>query len=583
VFAAECLTAARRWQFYAGRSLLIASVLAGLVIVRLTRFRDRSFTTIEEYAAVGAALVNAIMAVELVLAIVVVPAAAAGVVCQDKMRGGLTLMMVTDLSDAEIVLGKLASRLVTILGIVCCGLPVLAIMTSLGGVDPLGIVASSAVIVAVAVLGVSLALTFSVWATKPHEALMATYAVYAIWLLALLAWQETARGAGTPDLLYVTNPFWLLFGAHWSRGSVPFLECGAFLIGALAVSALLALVSTWRIRAVAIRQAGRPAHFSPSRRRLRISGFLGWSDATTLLEQDPILWRELHRLQPAGWGRALWKLYAALSAIFTLLAIFGNNHIAPGVAGFTVSIGLLMVSVTSSTVLAEERAHGSLDVLMTTPLSTRAIAIGKWRGAYRIIPWLAILPGALSLATAWMRDLGLMAIPWAALTASLVLAYGAVSTSVSLFTAAWQPKLGRAVGFSVAANLSATVIWPTIMLMTTRTGPDDVAFLWVSPFFGMYLPLSWTTWRNPGSYSGLAFAVLVWVGLTGVAAYVILRATVMSFDRLLGRMPETSDWSGDSARRRAGSRMGPERPKSSGAPAGGYGVRVTTTASSRTT
>jgi hypothetical protein len=44
----------------------------------------------------------------------------------------LTLMMVTDLSDAEIVLGKLASRLVAILGIVACGLPALAILTSLG-------------------------------------------------------------------------------------------------------------------------------------------------------------------------------------------------------------------------------------------------------------------------------------------------------------------------------------------------------------------------------------------------------------------------------------------------------------------
>ena len=138
------------------------------------------------------------MAVELVLAIVVVPAVTAGAICQDKMQGGLTLMMVTDLSDAEIVLGKLASRLVTVLGVVACGLPVLAIMTSLGGVDPIAIVAGSMVIVGVAVLGVSLSLTFSVWATKPHEALMATYAAYAVWLLTLLAWLETFRRSRRP-------------------------------------------------------------------------------------------------------------------------------------------------------------------------------------------------------------------------------------------------------------------------------------------------------------------------------------------------------------------------------------------------
>ena len=166
------------------------------------------------------------------------------------MRGGLTLMMVTDLSDAEIVLGKLASRLVTILGIVACGLPVLAILTSLGGVDPQAILAGSAVIVGVAVLGVSLALTFSVWATRPHEALMATYACYAVWLLALLAWVETARGfldswpystAPTPSgsSLDHAGP------AGRSRSS----SVMGFSVGCLAVSMVLAVISTLRIRA----------------------------------------------------------------------------------------------------------------------------------------------------------------------------------------------------------------------------------------------------------------------------------------------------------------------------------------------
>ena len=167
--------------------------------------------------------------------------------------------MVTDLSDAEIVLGKLASRLVTVAGVVACGLPVLAIMTALGGVDPMAIVSGSLAIVGMAVLGVSLSLVFSVWATKPHEALMATYATYAVWLLALLAWVETFRGPTTPDILYVTNPFWLLFGSRWSNGAAPILTGAGFLVGALAVSAVLAAISTWRIRSVTLRQAARPA------------------------------------------------------------------------------------------------------------------------------------------------------------------------------------------------------------------------------------------------------------------------------------------------------------------------------------
>src|SRR3954469_15859284 len=113
VFPLECLTTARRWQVYAGRALLVTSLLAGLILVWLTRFAGTAFSSFQALAVVGAAFFNAIMAVDLVRALVLVPAATAGAICQDKMRGGLTLMMVTDLSDAEIVLGKFASRLVT--------------------------------------------------------------------------------------------------------------------------------------------------------------------------------------------------------------------------------------------------------------------------------------------------------------------------------------------------------------------------------------------------------------------------------------------------------------------------------------
>jgi ABC-type transport system involved in multi-copper enzyme maturation permease subunit len=537
VFAVECVTTSRRWQVYAGRSLLVASVLAAMTLIWLTRFPGGQLTTIQENAAVGLALFDAIMAVELVLAIAIVPAAAAGAICQDKMRGGLTMMMVTDLSDAEIVLGKLALRLVTILGIVACGLPVLAILTSLGGVDPFAILAGSMVIVAVAVLGVSLALTFSVWATKPHEALMATYAAYAIWLLTLLAWLEIAGRSRTPGLLYLTNPFWLLFGAHWIQGNVPLLACLVFLVGSLAISMLLAVVSTRRIRAVTLRQEGRPARNALRQHRRGLSWFGQRAVSPTLLDNDPVFWRELLRRQPAGWGRAIWRIYGVISVIFTGLAIFTNIRIAPGTYAFIVSIGLLMVSVTSATSLAEERAHGSLDLLMTTPLTSQAILLGKWWGSFRAVPRLAVLPGLLALGSALMRGHGLEAFPFATLIVLLVVAYGAVITSLGLALATWQPRLGRAVGFSVAAFLTVTVVYPTIALVTMRLGPNDTVFLWVSPFFGMLIPMEWYV----SSYSDLdtyrCLVMTVWIGLTSAVAYAILQVTIASFDRVVGRMP----------------------------------------------
>ena len=42
-----------------------------------------------------------------------------------------------------------------------------------------------------------------------------------------------------------------------------------------------------------------------------------------------------------------------------------------------VTVGLLLVSVGAATSLAEERVRGSLDVLLTTPMSTRSILAGN--------------------------------------------------------------------------------------------------------------------------------------------------------------------------------------------------------------
>ena len=68
--------------------------------------------------------------------------------------------------------------------------------------------------------------------------------------------------------------------------------------------------------------------------------------------------------------------------------------------GLQVGAGLLLLSVSAATSLAEERQRGSLDVLMATPLSTRSIVLGKWWGAFRGVPPLTVLPVLLAAALA---------------------------------------------------------------------------------------------------------------------------------------------------------------------------------------
>ena len=66
------------------------------------------------------------------------------------------------------------------------------------------------------------------------------------------------------------------------------------------------------------------------------------------------------------------------------------------------------------------------------PASTRSIVLGKWWGAFRPVPKLAVLPGLIAFGVA-VANLGLIAgIFYGMLITALVLAYGAVVTSVGL-------------------------------------------------------------------------------------------------------------------------------------------------------
>ena len=175
VFVYEWLLMSRRWQVYAGRSLLVAVLLAGLVVVWSGEVAGKVQQTISDLATVGESFFYAMIGTQLAVVLLAAPAATAGSICLEKSRGTLAHMLVTDLSNTEIVLGKLAARLVPVFGMVASGLPVLFLGALLGGIDPRALIAAFLTTLAVGLLGCSLALAFSVWGSKTHEVLLATY------------------------------------------------------------------------------------------------------------------------------------------------------------------------------------------------------------------------------------------------------------------------------------------------------------------------------------------------------------------------------------------------------------------------
>jgi ABC-type transport system involved in multi-copper enzyme maturation permease subunit len=563
VFAYEWLTTTRRWQVYALRALFIALIVFGMVLVHATQASSGpdELVSLRSLAAYGEQMYRTVVGIELALVLLVAPAATAGAVCLDKARGTLDHMLATDLSNAEIVLGKLGVRLIPVLGLVACTLPVLALAGLLGGIDPLALLGSFLVSIGCALVGCSLALALSVYGRRTHEVLIMTYLVVILWVMApvLVILVHEALVGGPPPwslrggpwgILYEwsewSNPYSLVHAPYSSPGKVGVATYLGFLAGCLLTSAALTGLATARIRVVASRQAGRPA----GRRILRLPRLPGRLRLPgPSMDFNPVAWREWHRTRPSLMMRVAWGLYAALGLLWVWLAsrpprgLMGGDAIAM-MNMFQVAVGLLLLSVSAATSLAEERARGSLDVLLSTPMSTTSILAGKWWGTFRGVVRVVIWPAATTLFLVldhgyWGNYLLLL---------GLLLGYSAVITSLGLALATWVGRLGRAIALCVTAYFIFVIGWPMLLVLCRGGQMDPVtAMLAIGdpPYGAAFLTMaaSASGGRNiPGDLTPWAFFRwgVIWLFVCIGVAALLFRITLATFDRCLGRIPDTT-------------------------------------------
>ncbi len=270
VFVYESLILSRRRQVYAGRALFVLVVFIGLATAWFgtdSRSSPRVTTggpgaTLQRLALTGQKFFYAMAAH---------PArdGAAGGAGGDRRghlsrprRGIFAQLAATDLSDAEIVLGKLGSRLAPILGVLACGLPVTALAALLGGIDPQALFSLFAVSVVVAVLGCSLSLAISVRATKTHEVLIAVLALWILWLLSLPIWSGMSSISGVvppPDWFKKANPFLLVYAPYSWPGYVAPTDVAIFIAAALLLSTALVARTIAVVRRSVLEPARRRA------------------------------------------------------------------------------------------------------------------------------------------------------------------------------------------------------------------------------------------------------------------------------------------------------------------------------------
>ncbi len=370
----------------------------------------------------------------------------------------------------------------------------------LGGIDGRALVGLFTVSAAVAVLGCALAMAISVEVVKTDEVIMAVVALVTCWLLSLPLWGGMARAYGLPappEWFYATNPFVLVYAPYTWPGHFGLLEVALFAAGSLAVSAGLLAATIARLRRFVL-----PAEVGRRRWKFRVPApglatlraglarFRAWREERLpgpSLDGNPVLWREWHRSRPSRMTQILWGLYWLGAIVATAIGIYevlayGIDNVTGGFMLTTALVvqsvlGLMLLSVQAPTALGEERVRGSLDVLMAAPISTRAILWGKWLGTYRVALGMAVLPGVAATVIAAVSPgvpprFRAAASPIPVVPISLVdrvlapvlvvaelLSWGAAFTSLGLLLATWTPRIGRAVGISLAVFLLLSIGW----------------------------------------------------------------------------------------------------------------------------
>jgi ABC-type transport system involved in multi-copper enzyme maturation permease subunit len=162
VFRRETQTLMRTFRtflammIYVGVLLLVAFVFVQASSNSYTGFQPQS--AIYLYWALGAFQIGLVM--------MIAPVFAGSAISGERERQTLDLMLVTKMSHARIIRGKLSSSLIVVLLMIVASMPVFSIILYYGGMSVLNLLALIAYTLLMAALAGSIAIFFSAWTRK---------------------------------------------------------------------------------------------------------------------------------------------------------------------------------------------------------------------------------------------------------------------------------------------------------------------------------------------------------------------------------------------------------------------------------
>ncbi len=209
IIAREVLTAPRPARFYVVR----ASYVGLLFILMWTAWQLLiGFRDIDELGLVaryGSILYGIFAVLQLTLVLFFAPLFSAASIAHEKDRRTFILLLMTDLSDVEVVLGKLLAALLNIMAGLAAGAGLLTICTLFGGISFGQVVTLFAVTASSGVAGGAMGMVVALWRDRAFQSisltiLMVVFSVAGAWGFSVAFPTLTAFGVPLAEVL---NPY----------------------------------------------------------------------------------------------------------------------------------------------------------------------------------------------------------------------------------------------------------------------------------------------------------------------------------------------------------------------------------------
>lgn len=403
IFLRELATVPRNASHYGARAALLGlQTVLGITVWQATVGFEYD-PTLGEAARFGLLLFQILVFVELLLLIFFAALSAASAVSQEKDRRTFILLLITDMRDYEIVLGKLVGSLLPIAALLLVSVPVLAMLLMLGGIAPEQVVQAGIVMLATAFAAGSLGGLVALWRERTFQAL-----ALSVLFIALYLTLTQALGAVGPR--FAPGVDWELVQTHvdpframravldpppggWTGFAPPY----GFAAVMLGWCVLLNGFGIWKLRAwnpsgepIMQRegpQADPEADMTPEELKEFRAKAHAAPGAVREVGSNPILWRETQTL---AYGRRPLLVKFAFGLVLALILYFAVSMVfqPAGRPAFAAAYGLVPVAVLSLLLVASqavtsitsERDGGSLDVLLVTDVSPREFVFGKLLG-----------------------------------------------------------------------------------------------------------------------------------------------------------------------------------------------------------